>query len=104
MQHNTFPTTIDGCEIEFQLKRLKFRDQEDVVSLIGTISTEGKHEAIKAIRQAMQICLQEWNLEKPIDQWDTELDIVQAIQVVNRCLQGNTPTEAERKKSELPHS
>jgi hypothetical protein len=104
MQHKSFPAKIDDCEIEFQLKQLKFRDQEEVVSLVGIVSQQGKTEALKAIRQAMQICLVGWSLEKPVEQWDEELDIVQAIQVVNQCLKGNTPTETERKKSELPHS
>lgn len=98
MQHKTFKATIDGSEIEFDLKQLKFRDQEEVISLVSVISSQGKSETIKAIRQAMEICLSGWSLEKPIDKWDEELDIVQAIQLVNRCLQGNSPSETERKK------
>jgi len=98
MQHKTFKATIDGLEIEFDLRELKFRDQEEVISLVSVISSQGKSDTIKAIREAMKICLSGWNLEKPIDQWDEELDIVQAIQLVNRCLQGNSPSETERKK------
>lgn len=98
MQHKTFTAKIDGCEIEFQLKELRFRDQEQVISLVSVISTDGRSDAIKAIRQAMQICLAGWNLDKSIEAWDEEIDIAQAIRLVNKCLQGNTPSEAERKK------
>ena len=96
MQHNT--ATIDDCEITFYLKQLKFRDLEQVISLVSEISQGAKFEAIKAIRQAMQICLAGWSLDKPIEDWDQEIDITQAIKLVNRCLQGNTPSETERKK------
>lgn len=98
MQAKSFPAKIDGSEIEFQLKQLKFRDQEQVVSLVGVVSEKGNAGALSAIRQAMQICLVGWSLDRPVDEWDQELDIVQAIQVVNACLTGNVPSETERKK------
>lgn len=99
MQLSTFSARIDDCEIEFRLKQLRFRDQEKVLSLVGTFRDGSTpKEQIAALREAFGICVSGWDLEAEITDWDLELDMTQAIKVVNRCLQGNSPSETERKK------
>lgn len=99
MQPNTFSARIDDCEIEFRLKQLRFRDQEKVLSLVGTFRDGSTpKEQISALREAFGICVAGWDLQSEIADWDLELDMTQAIKVVNRCLQGNSPSETERKK------
>ena len=99
MQHSTFQANIDGIEIEFRLKQLRFRDQEKVISLVGTFRDgSSPKEQIAALREAFGLCVDGWSLSADIADWDLELDLTQAIKVVNRCLQGNSPSETERKK------
>lgn len=99
MQPSTFSARIDDCEIEFRLKQLRFRDQEKVLSLVGTFRDGSTpKEQIAALREAFGICVAGWDLQADISDWDLELDMTQAIKVVNRCLQGNIPSENERKK------
>jgi len=99
MQHSTFSAKIDDCEIEFRLKQLRFRDQEKVLYLVGTFRDGSTpKEQIAALREAFGICVAGWDLPADIADWDLELDMTQAIKVVNRCLQGNSPSETERKK------
>ena len=99
MQPNTFSARIDGIEIEFRLKQLRFRDQEKVISLVGTFRDgSSPKEQIAALREAFGLCVDGWSLSADIADWDLQLDLTQAIKVVNRCLQGNSPSETERKK------
>lgn len=103
MQLNTIK--IDGSEVEFYPKRLKFRDQEQVIDLVAKIASGGQpKQQASAIREAIKICVAGWSKQEPIDDWDLELDLVQAVKLVHACLGGNQVSEAERKKSELPHS
>lgn len=99
MQPSTFSARIDDCEIEFRLKQLRFRDQEKVLSLVGTFRDGSTpKEQIASLREAFGICVSGWDSPADIADWDLELDMTQAIKVVNRCLQGNSPSETERKK------
>lgn len=90
---------IDGLEIEFTFKQLKFRDQERVVSLISEFrDAANSGDGFKAIREAFSVCVVGWSLQKPIEEWDSELDLVQAVKVINLALSSNNPSETERKK------
>ena len=90
---------IDGLEIEFTFKQLKFRDQEKVVSLISEFrDAANSGDGFKAIREAFSVCVVGWNLQKPLEDWDSELDLVQAVKVINLALSSNNPSETERKK------
>lgn len=99
------PVKIEGSDVEFYPKRLKFRDQERVIDLVADIASGGKpKQQASAIREAIRICVSGWSKPEPIDDWDLELDLVQAVKLVHACLGGNQVSEIERKKSELPHS
>ena len=90
---------IEGLEIEFTFKQLKFRDQEKVVSLISEFrDAANSGEGFKAIREAFSVCVVDWSLSKAIEDWDSELDLVQAVKVINLALSSNNPSETERKK------
>lgn len=96
---------IEGIEIEFYPKRLKFRDQERVIDLVSEIAKGGNpKQQAAAIREAIGITIEGWSKDAPFDQWDSEIDLVQAVKLVHASLGGNQISEVERKKSELPHS
>lgn len=99
MQPNTFTDKIDGCDIEFTLNRLKFRKTEQVLGLISDFreSTEPKKQ-MAAIREAFSICLAGWSLEKPISDWDEEIEVADAVKLVSCCLRGNSASEGDKKK------
>lgn len=99
MQHNTFEGSIDGLDIQFQFNRLKFRQTEQVLGLIEDFKDLGDtKKQIAALRQAVSICVAGWSLEKPIDSWDGEIEVADAVKLVARCLQGNSASEGDRKK------
>lgn len=99
MQPSTFQGSIQGYEIEFTFNRLKFRQTEQVLGLIADFrEVSDTRKQIAAIRQAVSICLSGWNLDKPIESWDDELDLVDAVRLVEACLRGNSASEGDRKK------
>lgn len=104
MQLNTFDGTVDGIEAVFQFHRLKFRQTEKVLSLIEGFRSGTDPKPLAAIREAIGICVSGWSRSEPIEDWDLVLDLQQAVKVLNVALRGNNPSEADAKKSELPHS
>ena len=99
--HNTFDGKIEGIEAVFQFNRLKFRQTEKVLSLIEEFQ-KGSSPKVQfaAIREALGICVAGWSRSEPISDWDTILDLQEAVKVLNQALKGNNPSEADAKKSE----
>jgi hypothetical protein len=101
MANKTFSARIDSSEVTFFLKRLKFREQEELIGLIATISDVADPKAqASSVRQAIEICLAGWDKSDPITAWDTELDIVEAVKLIRSALAGNAASEDDKKKSE----
>jgi hypothetical protein len=51
-----------------------------------------------AIREAVSICLAGWSLDKPISDWDEEIEVADAVKLVSCCLRGNSASEGDKKK------
>lgn len=95
MQPKTFSVTVAG--IAFEVRRLRMRQQEEVAELLSTFR-EAKESGYGQIRKALEICVQSWNVDRPLSDIDDELDLRECIELVSLTMAGNQTNEDDRKK------
>lgn len=91
----TFSVSVAG--IDFQVNRLRMRQQEEVSELLGSFR-EARESGYGQIRKALEICVHSWAIDRPLSDIDDELDLRECIELVSLTLAGNQTSEDDRKK------
>jgi hypothetical protein len=73
------------------------RQQERISELLMAFR-EAKQTGFGQIREALSMCVDSWNIDRPVEDIDDELDLRECIELINLTLAGNQTNEDERKK------
>lgn len=94
-QPKTFSVTVAG--IQFEVRRLRMRQQEKISDLLMAFR-EAKQTGFGQIREALEMCVDSWSIDRPIADVDDELDLRECVELINLTLAGNQTNEDDRKK------